>query len=121
MRQAQPESNSDSMARRNSQRRTLVIGAGLAVAALVAATVLHEPAQHAQTGTDLAASSAVTSPSAPAQNGAATAGTRRGPFFDPALWGGGVRRAGALAWGCPGTPAARCQRQFALGVGPQRQ
>lgn len=58
MRQAQPESNSDSMARRNSQRRTLVIGAGLAVAALVAAAVLHQPAQHAQTGTDLAASSA---------------------------------------------------------------
>ena len=75
MRQAQPESNSDSMARRNSQRRTLVIGAGLAVAALVAATVLHQPAQHAQTGTDFAASSAVTSPSAPTQNGAATAGT----------------------------------------------
>ena len=79
MRQAQPESNSDSMARRNSQRRTLVIGAGLAVAALVAATVLHEPAQHAQTGTDLAASSAVTSP---AQNGAATAGTT--PSIDAA-------------------------------------
>ena len=75
MRQAQPESNSDSMARRNSQRRTLVIGAGLAVAALVAANVLHEPAQHAQTGTDLAASSAVTSLSTPAQNSAATAGT----------------------------------------------
>lgn len=75
MRQAQPESNSDSMARRNSQRRTLVIGAGLAVAALVAATVLHQPAQHAQSGTDLAASSAATSRSIPAQNAAAAADT----------------------------------------------
>jgi hypothetical protein len=64
MRQAQPESNSDSMDHRNSQRRTLVIGAGLAVAALVAATVLHEPPQDAQTATDVAASSAATSPSA---------------------------------------------------------
>ncbi len=75
MHQAQSESNSDSMARRKSQRRALVIGAGLAVAVIVSATVLHQPTQHAETGTDLAVSSAATSPLVPAQNNAATAGT----------------------------------------------